>query len=273
LWPFRRSKPKIVVPITGPGTFDVDVVGESHYQDNLEEICGGRTEESVEIETDAYLVPEDDSPADRNAVSVWIDGRQVGHLDRETAPAWRMEITRHGPGICTAKCRAVIVGGWDRGPDDRGHFGVRLDLPGSGLQRRSRRREKERVIASLALDLSTGKATVSGMTQNYKVRLECVEFKNADGSSRSNIIASCNEGDEVELVREPNNPHDKAAIAVYHRDRQIGYLPAGDRRLAAHIDAGIEVHARITRISERPTEAKPDRLPRVMIQIEKGYKK
>ena len=26
-------------------------------------------------------------------------------------------------------CSALIVGGWDRGPDDQGYFGIKLDLP------------------------------------------------------------------------------------------------------------------------------------------------
>jgi hypothetical protein len=139
LWPFRRSNPKVVVSVTGPGTFDVDVVGESHYQRELEDLCGGRTRESADLETEAYLVPEDDNPRDRNAVRVCIDGFAVGNLDRDMARAWRMRVTQFGRGVCTAKCQAKIVGGWDRGARGQGHFGVKLDLP--GYERGSERRD------------------------------------------------------------------------------------------------------------------------------------
>lgn len=72
---------------------------------------------------------EDDNPYDINAVCITIQGLRVGYLDRAAAKAWRRQLKeRHAPlGHYTAD--ALIVGGWDRGADDLGHFGVRLDLP------------------------------------------------------------------------------------------------------------------------------------------------
>ena len=112
-----------------PGAYDVDVVGESHYQDALEEICGGRTEDSQRLNVSAYLVPEDDNPYDSKAVRVDIEDRTVGYLDRETARSFREQLGKAGCGGMVARCPAIIVGGWDRGGGDRGHFGVKLDLP------------------------------------------------------------------------------------------------------------------------------------------------
>ena len=113
----------------GPGTYDVDVVGESHYQDALEDICGGRAEDSQRLVVEAFLVPEDDNPHDSAAVRIDIQDETVGYLDRTTARSFREQMAEVGASGMAAKCNAIIVGGWDRGGGDRGHFGVKLDLP------------------------------------------------------------------------------------------------------------------------------------------------
>jgi hypothetical protein len=127
------SSPKIAMrtaDITnGPGTYDVDVVGESHYQGALESICGGRSEDGHRLKVEAFLVPENDNPHDSKAIRVYIQDRTVGYLDRETARSFREEMAQIGMSGVAAKCRAIIVGGWDRGSGDRGHFGVKIDLP------------------------------------------------------------------------------------------------------------------------------------------------
>lgn len=113
----------------GPGTYSVDVVGESHYQEALEDICGGRNDEGQRFETEAFLVHEDDNPYDDKAVRIAIEGETVGYLDRKTARDYRKDLAKIGYAGAPATCSARIVGGWDRGDGDRGHFGVKLDLP------------------------------------------------------------------------------------------------------------------------------------------------
>ncbi len=113
----------------GPGTYSVDVVGESHYQEALESICGGRTENSQRLQVEAFLVPENDNPHDSNAVRIYIRDQTVGYLDRETARSFRERMVEIGLTGVATKCSAIIVGGWDRGGGDRGYFGVKLDLP------------------------------------------------------------------------------------------------------------------------------------------------
>lgn len=95
--------------IQGPGDFACEVVGESKYQHHLERIAGGRTEEGADLRKQAVLALEDDNPHDKNAVCVRIDGLRVGYLPRPMAKMYRKRL--------------------DRGEGDRGHFGVRLDLP------------------------------------------------------------------------------------------------------------------------------------------------
>lgn len=115
--------------IRGPGDFACEVVGESKYQTNLEHIAGGRSEDSAEVRKRALLVLEDDNRHDSKAVCVRIDGLRVGYLSREMARSYRAQLKKQELPIANYWCEALIVGGWDRGPDDRGYFGVRLDIP------------------------------------------------------------------------------------------------------------------------------------------------
>jgi len=58
-------------------------------------------------------------------------------------------------------------------------------------------------------------------------------------------------GDVLTLVREPDNPHDRNAVRVEWRGRQLGYLPrAENRAVAAEMDAGARVTGRIARLRE-----------------------
>lgn len=58
-------------------------------------------------------------------------------------------------------------------------------------------------------------------------------------------------GDALTLVREADNPHDANAVRVEWRGRMLGYLPrAENRSVAAEMDRGSAVSARIARLSE-----------------------
>ena len=127
---FRKfSKNNKLARLPGPNTYSVDVVGESHYQSALELICGGRTEESQQKIVNAVLVHEDNNAHDSNAVRIDINGMTVGYLSRSNAKEYRKILEEAGYKGINASCSAMIVGGWDRGRGDRGHFGIRLDLP------------------------------------------------------------------------------------------------------------------------------------------------
>jgi len=103
------------------GLHDLEVVGESFYQDALWQVVGGRRTERVRVEARAaVLLAESDNPYDPNAISVWINGLKVGHLSRDDAAVYRPGLlalqARHGVPIALA---AVVVGG-----------GIRRDGPG-----------------------------------------------------------------------------------------------------------------------------------------------
>ncbi len=76
----------------------------------------------------ASLVLEGSNPYDPQAVRVDIDGKTVGYLSRPTARAFRQQVAAGQPEGTALPCKARIKGGWDRGPEDQGQFGVWLNL-------------------------------------------------------------------------------------------------------------------------------------------------
>lgn len=130
---YFRAKSGSVIAVSGnlpgPGTYEFDIVGESKYQKTLESICGGRTEDGAELQTEAVLFLEDTNPHDNMAVRVDIEGQTVGYLSRKDARSYRKQLQHLGHANITCSCNAMIVGGWERSRSDRGHFGVKLDLP------------------------------------------------------------------------------------------------------------------------------------------------
>lgn len=115
--------------LQGPGKFALPVGGESHYQRELEAICGPRSEYGEYRILRAQLILDDDNRYDGDAVRVEIDGRPVGYLSREHAKQYRRSLASSGHPRINAFCQAKIRGGWDRGDADRGHYGVYLDVP------------------------------------------------------------------------------------------------------------------------------------------------
>jgi hypothetical protein len=141
---FRATpRPATVSAHLHPGDEDLEVVGESYYQDALWTICGGTIGDRVRCDITAVLVPEPDNPYDANAVAVHIDGQLVGHLGRDDA-------VRYGRGLhaLMAVCggyvalAGVIVGGGHRenGPGLLGvwleHDPTAFGLPSTGSFRR-----------------------------------------------------------------------------------------------------------------------------------------
>lgn len=138
IWPLKsaksagRGRKQVSNPvgaIDGPGNFEIEVVGESHYQPALESICGRRTRDGAQKYVQATLLLEDQNIHDSHAVRIDVEGRTVGYLPRDTARSYRKRIREAGHPRLIGHCNAVIRGGWDRGPADRGYFGIWLDLP------------------------------------------------------------------------------------------------------------------------------------------------
>lgn len=67
------------------------------------------------------------------------------------------------------------------------------------------------------------------------------------------IFSTLREGDALELVREPANAHDGAAIRVEWRGHMLGYVPRRENKtLAWALDRGERVRARVSRLQDHP---------------------
>ena len=119
----RGELPEGALPLRASGG-GLRLVGESHYREAIAAVAGGRRRQSVKLVTWASLVPEPENPYDTNAVGAYIDGHKVGHLSRQDAAAFAPVLARITAAGLTAYARADIFGGWDRGPSDRGDYGI-----------------------------------------------------------------------------------------------------------------------------------------------------
>lgn len=76
------------------------------------------------------------------------------------------------------------------------------------------------------------------------------QFENEDGSSRQAELARCQPGDWLDLVREPNNPHDPQAVAIFsERGIRVGYLRRQYASVwGSKIDRGMTIAAIVERV-------------------------
>jgi len=76
--------------------------------------------------------------------------------------------------------------------------------------------------------------------KSFYTKVVGVTHLNPNGSSRQEIIRNCEVGERLQLVREPENPHDPSAIKVCRESgEQLGYISADlAYRMADEIDGG-----------------------------------
>jgi hypothetical protein len=120
---FKKLK---AVIINGSEEFLLHAVGESHYQNNFNTICGPKTEEGEDRIVDVMIVSEDDNPYDRNAVALYVDYLKVGYLSRENVKDFRKKYLEKRKTY--AICKGRIRGGWI-GKRGEGSYGITLDVP------------------------------------------------------------------------------------------------------------------------------------------------
>ncbi|MBA3877621.1 MAG: hypothetical protein C0498_11955 [Anaerolinea sp.] len=104
------------------------VVGESHYQDELAEVSNLANGVVRRRDVVAVLVAEPDNRYDRNAVRVEVFGRQVGYIPKEDAEEISpILLTLHRQGTFIASQAAIVGGGIGRS-GSRLSFGIRLAI-------------------------------------------------------------------------------------------------------------------------------------------------
>lgn len=78
-------------------------------------------------------------------------------------------------------------------------------------------------------------------------------YDNDDGTSRQEELSRCETGDPLALIREPDNPHDPMAVAVFTaRGIRVGYL-SRERAgwIGSKMDRGYKVAAIVERIKSK----------------------
>jgi hypothetical protein len=117
-------------PITLTGGDPVKVVGESFHQEELLRLTGGiRRYGGVDVEAVAELIP-----LAGDGTEVRIDDSIVGYLAHADAERFAALLQERCNQRGLATCRSVIRGGWDRGGDHLGLFGVTLYLPSTSVR-------------------------------------------------------------------------------------------------------------------------------------------
>ena len=72
-------------------------------------------------------------------------------------------------------------------------------------------------------------------------------------------------GETLRLRREPGNPHDRYAVAVWFRNEHLGYIPQRENRtLARLMDQGEQLEATIVRLLD---EQNPWRKIRIRVEM------
>lgn len=84
-------------------------------------------------------------------------------------------------------------------------------------------------------------------------------YDNDDGTSRQKEIARCRPGEVVVLKREPHNPHDHMAVALFtERGIRVGYLARTRAQwIGSKIDRGYSVRAIVERVRGRALPGAP----------------
>lgn len=123
----RPAAPQPMHLAPGRG-FTFELVGESHYQETLDAICGGKCDGGHKLQIIVQLCFQEDNPHDPNAIVVLVNRKAIGYVPRGIAAGMRSELLKLNPDERPVTCDAKIVGGWRRGDDDEGHYGVKLSL-------------------------------------------------------------------------------------------------------------------------------------------------
>ncbi len=105
------------------------VVGESYHQEALEVIAGPKTPDGPSTtRMTAQLVLDQRNPVDPDAVAVFIALHHVGYVEAGLALEIGEVVETINESGRPATCRARVTGGWDRGADDTGSYGVVLEV-------------------------------------------------------------------------------------------------------------------------------------------------
>lgn len=91
----------------------------------------------------------------------------------------------------------------------------------------------------------------TAIARSWYTNVAGVTKKNRDGTRRQEIIADCDDGEDLLLVREPDNSYDPNAIKVCRLSgEQIGYISSDvAATMADEMDGGKRFSAKISEVT------------------------
>lgn len=93
--------------------------------------------------------------------------------------------------------------------------------------------------------------TCTGQPPQIRILIQSSPLAGYQYHAGADVWDQLKAGDELKLVREPDNVHDRNAVRVEWKGRQLGYLPrAENQAVAIELDRGSRVEARISRLRE-----------------------
>ncbi|MCX8145979.1 MAG: HIRAN domain-containing protein [Azovibrio sp.] len=114
-------------------------------------------------------------------------------------------------------------------------------------------RSKSTSALLFALALSSGTAPASAAEPRIRILVQASPLAGSQFHALPRLQSRLRPGDRLDLVREPDNPHYPFAVRVEWQGHMLGYVPRKENRaVAAALDRGTPVSARITRLTDHP---------------------
>lgn len=124
------------------------------------------------------------------------------------------------------------------------------NLPNSRNFVQNTNSDTQRIERSNVHSTKTTSSVKVSVSKSSYTKLSGVTKKNEDGDSIQKILSALDDGEELEFVREYDNPYDGNAIKVYCNEQHIGYIKADlAKKLAPKVDSGEELIGYISEIT------------------------
>ena len=108
-------------------------------------------------------------------------------------------------------------------------------------------------MRSLAISLLLGVAATSAVADSIRVLVQSSPLAGSQYYAAGRVWPALKLGDRLELIREPDNRHDRNAVRVDWRGQPLGYVPRAENRAVARaLDAGERLEGRVSRLRDDP---------------------
>lgn len=107
-----------------------------------------------------------------------------------------------------------------------------------------------RSLPTISLALWLALTPVAAPAESVRILVQSSPLAGSQYYAVGEFWSELRVGDPLDLIREPDNPHDRHAIRVEWRGHKLGYVPrAENRAVAAALDGGDKLVARIARLT------------------------